>query len=80
MNYRRGQGGRARMSARRSYPSNVRDEEREFVAPCLSLLPLDAGQRDHNLRMLLRLGAGRLPAPTAIITDMPLLLAGSGSL
>ena len=38
------------MNARKPYPSDVNDEEWEFVAPYLSLLPLDAGQRDHDLR------------------------------
>lgn len=38
------------MDARQASPSDVRDEEWEFVAPYLSLLPLDARQRDHDLR------------------------------
>ena len=38
------------MNARKPYPSDVSDEEWEFVAPYLSLLPLDARQRDHDLR------------------------------
>ena len=38
------------MKARKSYPTDVLDEEWEFVAPYLSLLPLDAGQREHDLR------------------------------
>lgn len=38
------------MNAPKAYPSDVSDEEWEFVAPYLSLLPLDAGQRDHDLR------------------------------
>lgn len=38
------------MNARKPYPSDVSDEEWEFVAPYLALLPLDAGQRDHDLR------------------------------
>ena len=32
------------------YPSDVSDEEWAFVAPYLTLLPLDANQRQHNLR------------------------------
>ena len=36
-----------------SYPSDVSDEEWEFVAPYLRLLPEDAGQRVHNLRDIL---------------------------
>jgi transposase len=36
--------------SRRPYPSDVRDEEWEFVAPYLSLLPQTAAQRRHDLR------------------------------
>jgi len=107
------------MTARKPYPSDVQDEEWDFVAPYLSLLPLDAAQREHSLRevfnalrwlvrsgapwrmlphdfppwytvyqqtqrwikagcfeaiahdlrSLLRLAAGREPAPTATILD-----------
>ncbi len=35
---------------RKAYPSDVSDEEWAFVAPYLTLLPLDAEQRKHNLR------------------------------
>jgi transposase len=35
---------------RRSYPSDVSDEEWAFVAPYLALLPLDTPQRRHDLR------------------------------
>ena len=38
------------MNARKPYPSDVQDEEWEFVAPYLILLPLNAGQREHSLR------------------------------
>lgn len=38
------------MNARKPYPSDVSDEEWEFVAPYLALLRLDARQRDHDLR------------------------------
>ena len=38
------------METRKPYPSDVSDEEREFVAPYLTLLPLDAEQRRHDLR------------------------------
>ncbi len=38
------------MMTRRSYPSDVPDEEWALVAPCLALLPEDAGQRRHDLR------------------------------
>lgn len=37
-------------TTRQPYPSDVSDEEWEFVAPYLCLLPLDAGQRQHDLR------------------------------
>jgi transposase len=37
-------------SARKSYPSDVSDEEWALVAPYLALLPEDAGQRIHPLR------------------------------
>jgi transposase len=39
----------ARAGGRR-YPSDVSDEEWAFVAPYLTLLPLEAGQRRHDLR------------------------------
>jgi transposase len=38
------------MSTRQSYSTDVKDDEWEFIAPYLTLLPLDAGQRDHDLR------------------------------
>ena len=38
------------MSERKPYPSDVSDDEWEFVAPYLTLLPEDAGQREHSLR------------------------------
>ena len=38
------------MSTRKPYPSDVSDEEWTFVAPYLSLLAEDAGQRKHDLR------------------------------
>lgn len=38
------------MSPRKPYPSDVRDEEWAFVAPSLTLLPVTATQRQHNLR------------------------------
>ena len=37
-------------STRTPYPSDVSDDEWAFVAPYLTLLPEDAGQRRHNLR------------------------------
>lgn len=36
--------------ARRSYPSDVSDEEWALVAPYLTLLPETAGQREHAMR------------------------------
>lgn len=38
------------METRKSYPSDVTDDEWAFVAPYLTLLREDAGQRDHALR------------------------------
>jgi transposase len=38
------------MSTRKAYPSDVSDEEWAFVAPYLTLMPLDAAQRQHDLR------------------------------
>lgn len=35
---------------RQPYPSDVSDDEWAFVAPYLTLLPLDAAQRHHDLR------------------------------
>ena len=38
------------MTARKPYPSDVSDEEWALVAPYLTLLPEDVGQREHSLR------------------------------
>src|SRR5689334_12247297 len=38
------------MNTRNPYPSDVRDDEWAFVAPYLTLLPEDAGQRHYDLR------------------------------
>lgn len=38
------------MDTRKRYPSDVSDEEWAFVAPYLTLLPEDSGQRKHSLR------------------------------
>jgi len=38
------------MDTRKPYPSDVSDEEWAFVVPYLTLLPLDAEQRKHDLR------------------------------
>jgi transposase len=38
------------MKTRKPYPTDVSDEEWAFVAPYLTLFPLDAGQRRHDLR------------------------------
>jgi transposase len=48
MNRRGGMVGA--MPSRKPYPSDVSDEEWAFVVPYLTLLPLDAGQRGHDLR------------------------------
>ncbi len=37
-------------TTRKPYPSDVSEEEWAFVAPYLTLLPLDAAQRTHDLR------------------------------
>ena len=36
--------------ARKPYPSDVTDEEWDFVAPYLTLMSEDAPQREHDLR------------------------------
>src|SRR5687768_5648957 len=41
------------MATRKAYPSDVSDEEWEFVAPYLALVREDAPQRDHDLREVL---------------------------
>jgi transposase len=38
------------MTVRKPYPSDVSDEEWALVAPYLTLLPEDVGQREHSLR------------------------------
>ncbi len=48
MNRRGGMVGA--MPSRQPYPSDVSDEEWAFVVPYLTLLPLEAGQRAHDLR------------------------------
>ena len=45
------------MPSRGPYPSDVSDEDGAFVAPYVTLLPLDAGQRRHALRWLVCTGA-----------------------
>ena len=47
---RRWTGYTVSMNTRKSYPSDVSDEEWAFVVPYLTLLPLDAEQRVHDLR------------------------------
>ena len=37
-------------TVRKPYPFDVSDEEWALVAPYLTLLPEDAGQREHSLR------------------------------
>ena len=41
------------MATRKPYPSDVSDEEWEFVAPNLALVREDAPERDHDLREVL---------------------------
>jgi transposase len=38
------------MTARKPYPSDVSDDGWSLVAPYLTLLPEDVGQRQHSLR------------------------------
>src|SRR5215212_11268521 len=57
------------MTTRKPYPSDVSDEEWAFVAPYLALVREDAPQRNHDLRVLLRLSEGRAPDPTPTILD-----------
>jgi transposase len=44
------------MSIRKSYPTDVTDEEWAFVAPYLTLLTPDAPQRRHDLRDVFNAG------------------------
>jgi transposase len=46
----RGSGYHGDMETRKPYLSDVSDEEWAFVAPYLTLLPVDAQQRKHDLR------------------------------
>lgn len=50
MNLRAGECTIYVMESRKPYPSDVSDEEWAFVVPYLTLLPLDAEQRKHDLR------------------------------
>ena len=54
---------------RKCYPSDVSAEEWSLVAPYLLLQREDAGQREHDLRAVLRLAAGHQAEPTAAIID-----------
>src|SRR3954462_15729203 len=63
---------------RKAYPSDVTDEEWVLVAPYLTLLPEDAGQREHplremfnGLRYLVRHGVARhAERPAALAGDL----------
>jgi transposase len=57
------------MPNRKSYPTDVSDEEWAFVAPYLTLVRQDAPQRVHDLRAVLRLAQSRTPEPTAAVLD-----------
>jgi transposase len=46
------------MDTREPYPSDVSDKEWELVAPYLTLLPLHAEQRRHDLREVLNAMGG----------------------
>lgn len=59
------------MLSRKRYPTDVSDDEWAFVVPCLTLMTLDAPQREHDLRevfnalrWLARAGAGWRLIPT----------------
>lgn len=52
-------GVECRMSTRKSYPSEVSDDEWAFVAPYLVLLSEDALQRKHDLREVFNALTGR---------------------
>jgi hypothetical protein len=52
------------METRKPYPRDVSDEEWAFVAPYLTLLPQDAGQRRYDLReALMECALSSRPAP-----------------
>ena len=62
------------MSIRKPYPSDVTEEEWQFVAPYLTLLPLDAGQRRLELVRFSTLslsGASRLCPWRMLPNDLP---------
>ena len=40
--------------ARKPYPSDVKDDEWDFVAPYLALIREDSPQREHDLREIYR--------------------------
>jgi transposase len=42
---------------REAYPSDVNDEEGQFVVPYLTLMSEDAPQREHRLREWCKLGS-----------------------
>ena len=63
-------------TCRKSYPSDIADEEWALAVPYLTLLPETAGQRAgcfemlaHDLRAVLRLAAGREAEPSAAVWD-----------
>src|SRR5260221_10026782 len=76
------------LPTRPPYPSDVSDEEWAFVAPYLTWLPEDAGQRRHTLRGLQRTAlsgarwhslapaAARLPALGTGLPAVPPLAGG----
>lgn len=57
------------MAARKPYPTDVSDEKWAFVAPHLTLFRLDAGQRRHDLHVILRLSQGWAAQPSAVVLD-----------
>ena len=67
------------VTARKSYPSDVSDDEWALVAPYLTLLPEDTGQREHglDLRRAPVSAGSRKSANSAL--DMPIALILRGN-
>lgn len=62
------------MTRRSSYPSDVRDEEWAFCAPCLTLMREDAAQRQYSLRSVFNALCWRVHSGTSwrlLPNDLP---------
>lgn len=59
------------METRKRYPSDVSDEEWAFVVRYLTLLPLDAERREHDLREVFKAlrWLGRSGAPWRMLSN-----------